>query len=219
MKKISVIVPVYNVDNYLNKCLDSLVNQTYKNLEIIIVNDDSPDNSDRIIKSYKEKYNNIVYIKNKCNSGLSYSRNVGLKKSTGEYIGFVDSDDYIPLDYYENLYKTIEKEQADIVICDINLVYEATGIVSRNTVGTKDNLIIDFVSNGLAASACNKLFKKECISKYEFENGKINEDIAVIIPLIINSNKVVYNENTCYNYVQRNNSIQNSNFSKNVSKE
>ena len=211
-KKISVIVPVYKVEKYLDKCLDSLVNQTYDNLEIIVVNDCSPDNSESIIKKYKSKYKNIVYVKNEKNGGLSFSRNAGIAKSTGEYLGFVDSDDYVPYDYYESLMDSITKDKADIAVCDINIVDEESGSVFRSKCGTKDNDRKTFVDHGLSASVANKLFKKEALL-YEFKVGKVNEDLAVTLPSIIKANKVVYNPVVCYNYIQRNTSIQNSSIS------
>ncbi len=210
--KISVVVPVYNVEKYLDKCLDSLVNQTYKNLEIIIVNDCTKDNSEKIINEYKSKYKNIVYIKNEKNSGLSFSRNAGMKKATGDYIGFIDSDDYVGYDYYESLYKTITENKADIAICDINIVQEETGTINRSKCGSYKNTKESFVNNGLSASAANKLFKRGTIL-YDFEVGKINEDIAVTIPSIIKAKKVVYDSNAVYNYIQRDGSIQNSKLS------
>lgn len=213
--KISVIVPVYNVEKYVEKCLDSLFNQTYKNLEIVIVNDCSTDNSKEIIEKKIKGKKNVIFFSNQENSGLSFTRNVALEKSTGEYIGYIDSDDYIPENYYESLMNTIEKEKADIAVCDMKSVYEMTGQVLRTTCGTKENKKIDFINNGLAASACNKLFKRENISEYQFAVGKVNEDLAVVLPTIIKANKVAYNDETFYNYVQRENSIQNGSFSEN----
>ena len=211
-KKISVIVPVYKVEKYIEKCLDSLVNQTYKNLEIVVVNDCSPDNSEEIIKKFQKKYKNIVYVKNDKNSGLSFSRNNGIKHSTGEYLGFVDSDDYVSLDFYESLMNSIEKEKADIAVCDINLVDEETGSIFRSKCGTKDNDRKAIIDNGLAASVANKLFKREALL-YEFAVGKVNEDLAVTLPSVIKAKKVVYNPSVCYFYIQRNTSIQNSSIS------
>ena len=147
------------------------------------------------------------------NSGLSFTRNEALKKATGDYIGYIDSDDYIPKNYYESLMNTILANKADIAVCDIKSVYEKSGQILRSQCGTNENEKIDFINNGLAASACNKLFKKSIISKYKFSEGKVNEDLAVILPTIINSKKVAYDEKTFYNYVQRENSIQNSHLS------
>ncbi len=210
--KISVIVPVYNTAKYLDKCLDTLLNQTYSNLEIIIVEDCSKDNSKELLKSY-EKYENIKIIYNEKNSGLSYSRNMGVRNATGEYIGFIDSDDYVELNYYETLMNSIKENNSEIAICDIKIVYEKTLMeqLSKCYTGNEFNLI-NVINNGLAASACNKLFKKSIISKYTFEVGRVNEDLAVVIPSVVEAKKISYAK-TYYYYVQRGGSIQNSEFS------
>ena len=122
--KLSVIIAVYNTEKYIVKCLDSLLNQTYKNIELVVINDCSTDNSLKILKKYFKKYSNIILIDNKQNKGLSYSRNVGLKNASGEYIGYIDSDDYVDSDYYEKLMKAIIKEKSDVAIADMKIVYE-----------------------------------------------------------------------------------------------
>ena len=211
-KKISVIVAVYNTEKYIEKCLNSLLNQTYQNLEIIVVEDGSTDNSKEVLKKYSHN-DKIKLIYNKKNSGLSYSRNVGLENATGDYIGYIDSDDYVDLDYYEKLMQAIIDNKADIAICDMKIVDEETNteVISKCCNSDKFN-VYNVVNNGLAASACNKLFKKELISKYKFAEGKVNEDIAVVIPTIVEAKKISY-ANTYYYYVQRGGSIQNSSFS------
>ena len=115
---ISVIIPVYNVEKYLKKCIDSVINQTYTNLEIILVSDTSPDNCEKICDDYAEKDSRIKVI-HKEKNGLSAARNAGIDIASGKYIGFVDSDDYIALDMYELLYKNILKENADISACGL----------------------------------------------------------------------------------------------------
>ena len=114
-EKITVIVPVYNVENYLNKCLDSLINQTYKNLEIIVINDGSTDNSGEICQEYAQKDNRIIYVEQE-NGGLSDARNAGLERMTGSYVTFVDSDDWVEPDYVEVLHNKLIGYQADIAI-------------------------------------------------------------------------------------------------------
>ena len=126
-EKITVIVPVYNVENYLNKCLDSLINQTYKNLEIIVINDGSIDNSGEICQEYAQKDNRIVYIE-KENGGQSEARNMGLDRMTGSYVAFVDSDDWVELDYVEILYKKITEYQADIAVGNYYSFNESEGM-------------------------------------------------------------------------------------------
>ena len=211
--KLSVIVPVYNTSNYLEKCLDSLLSQDYPNLEVIIVEDCSTDNSREVLEKYKaEEKIKIVY--NKKNSGLSFSRNNGLKHATGKYIGYIDSDDYVDQNYYSKMMDKVINENADLVICDVKTVYEEDKnkeIINRCYNLKKDRL--GFINTGLAASACNKVFKRELIEKYEFSVGKVNEDLAVVLPAIVNANKVLYAENIYYYYIQRNGSIQNSRFS------
>jgi len=212
--KLSVIVPVYNTSKYLEKCLDSLIIQDYPNLEIIVVEDCSTDNSREILEKYKSQ-ENIKIVYNKKNSGLSYSRNNGLKHATGKYIGYIDSDDYVDSNYYSTMMNKAIDEQADLVICDIKTIYEKENnkeIINRCYNLKKDKL--GFINTGLAASACNKVFKRELIEKYEFSVGKVNEDLAVVLPAIVNANKVSYVENIYYYYIQRSGSIQNSRFSK-----
>ncbi|MCI5552659.1 MAG: glycosyltransferase [Tenericutes bacterium] len=212
--KISVIVSVYNTEKYIEKCLDSLLNQTYSNIEIVVINDCSTDGSLKILKKYAKKYDNMILIENKENKGLSYSRNVGLEKATGEYIGYIDSDDYVDSTYYEQMMKAIKKEKSEIAIADMKIVYEDGSFpdyVSKGCNGEVNTLNI--IKNGLAASACNKLFKREIIEKYKFSEGKLNEDLAVILPSIVAAKKISYVENNNYYYVQHTGSIQNSRFS------
>lgn len=139
MKKVSVIIPIYNVDQYLTKCLESVINQTYKNLEIICVNDCSSDNSYTILEEYFQKDNRIKIIYREKNGGLSAARNSGLDVATGEYIYFIDSDDWIGLDYIDGMVKAIEKANTDIVLntniqsVDKNIITPFNGIdIQRN---------------------------------------------------------------------------------------
>ena len=121
--KVSIIVPVYNVEKYIDKCLDSLVNQTLKDIQIIIVNDGSKDDSIKIIKEYQEKYGNKIKYLEKENGGLSDARNYGIPYAEGEYIAFLDSDDYIEKNAYEEMYNIAKKEEADMVECDFYWEY------------------------------------------------------------------------------------------------
>lgn len=210
-KKISVIVAVYNTEKYLDRCIESLLNQTYKNIELVIVEDCSTDSSRKLLKKYKENKNIKVFY-NRENRGLSYSRNYGLKKSTGDFIGYIDSDDYVEPDYYEKLMSSIKDNKSDIAICDIKLVDEQTNKIQRCKCYANDFDVYSVVNNGFAASACNKLFKRKNIEKYPFAEGKVNEDIAVVIPTVIQAKKISYAD-TCYFYVQRGGSIQNSKLS------
>ena len=123
MPLISVIVPIYNVEKYLDRCVDSIINQTYKNLEIILVDDGSPDNCPQMCDDYAKKDSRIKVV-HKENGGLSDARNVGMEVATGEYVSFIDSDDYISLDFYETLLETIVDNDSDIVECGVVKFYE-----------------------------------------------------------------------------------------------
>ena len=127
--KVSVVVPVYNVEKYLDKCFNSLVKQTLKDIEIIVVNDGTKDNSQDIIDKYVKKYKNIKAYK-KTNGGLSSARNYGIKKCTGEYIAFLDSDDYVEYDMYEKLYNKAISEDFDITVCNVNYIYSSYDMYS-----------------------------------------------------------------------------------------
>ena len=213
-KLITVIVPCYNIEKYIERCIESIEKQTYKNIEIIAVDDCSNDSTMEKLKSMQEKYKNLQVYQNEKNSGAAYSRNFAIKKAKGEYIGFIDSDDYIVENYYEQLITNAEKENADIAVTDIQLVYEEDTqppilVKACNEEVTKINL----VNNGLAASPCNKIIKKELIEKFLFLEGKINEDVASILPILIHSKKSVYVEGIKYFYVQRENSVQNTDVS------
>ncbi len=207
---ISVIIPVYNVEKYLDKCFETLLNQTYNNIEFIFVNDCSTDNSEKIIKTYQKQDQRIIYLKNKTNKGAGYSRNQGLDKAKGEYIGFIDPDDYISLNFYEKLITEMIKEKSDLGITDIKVTYEDTKEEITAKAYDKELTKLNIVNTGLAASSCNKLFKKELIKQYKYEVGKMNEDVAVVIPAIINAKKITYCEDVYYYYLQRGNSTQNA---------
>ncbi len=211
-KLISIIIPCYNVEKYIEECVESVEKQTYKKIEIIAVDDGSKDKTVEILKKLQKKYSNLTVYQNEKNRGAAYSRNFALKKAKGDYIGFIDSDDYIVEDYYEKLMKRAQEENADIAVADIEIVYEPS-ITKRNPLlikacNGKVNKL-NFVNNGIAASPCNKIFKKELITKYPFLEGKINEDIASILPSLIKAEKVCYVEDLKYFYRQRENSVQN----------
>lgn len=206
---ISVIVPVYNVEKYLRKCLDSLVNQTLKNIEIIIVNDGTKDNSQEIINEFKEKYKNIKsYIKE--NSGLSSARNYGLEYANGDYIAFVDSDDYIELDMYEKMYKKAISNNFDLVVCDLKYIYPkkeklAYSNISEDIIG-KDNLKKEMIK--IYPAAWNKLYKKDLFNKkIRFKEKVWFEDVEFIYRLFPYINNIGVIREPLYNYLQRDGAI------------
>lgn len=217
--KLSVIVPVYNTCKYLKKCLDSIINQTYKDIEIIIVNDGSKDNSEDIIKEYLNKYKDkIVYIKQK-NNGQGSARNNGLKHAKGEYIGFVDSDDFIEKDMYEKMIKIAEKNNSDIVICAINDYYEKNNLSCSTYLSLKQNVEVKEAIMNSIPSVVNKIYKRELIVNNKiFFNEKIwYEDFPYSIQLVMESKIINYINEPLYNYYHRvKSTMHNENISKNL---
>ena len=206
--KVSVIVPVYNVEKYLTKCLDSLVSQTLKDLEVIIVNDGSPDNSQEIIDMYTKKYANMhSYLKE--NGGLSDARNYGIKKATGEYIAFLDSDDYVTNDMYEKMYFKAKEKDYDMVVCDINYVYDDH--IKRVGSGIKeDTTDIKKIYCTIHPAAWNKIFKKELLQNIEFKKGVWFEDVEFIYRLLPDIKSIGVVHEAFNQYVQREGSITNT---------
>ena len=150
---ITVVIPIYKVEQYLDKCIQSIINQTYKNLQIILVNDGSPDNCGKICDEYALKDNRIEVI-HKINGGLSDARNVGIGRAKGKYIGFVDSDDYIEKDMYENMYNLLEERNADVCICNFYNVIENNNIIKNPNNGIQEYNKIDMYSTYIS----NKIF-------------------------------------------------------------
>ena len=211
--KISVIVPVYNVEKYLNKCIESIVNQTYRNLEIILVDDGSPDNCPQMCDEWAKKDDRIIVI-HKENGGLSDARNKGLDIATGEYIGFVDSDDWIDLDLYECFVSKFKKNNASIIACNVVKVYEDKIEKNINEV-KKEVYNVEEALNELIhgrtfrAVVWNKLYHKNTINKIRFPYGKTHEDEFFTYKVLSNANKLIYVPNKFYYYRQRSGSIMN----------
>ena len=214
-EKITVIVPVYNVENYLNKCLDSLINQTYKNLEIIVINDGSIDNSGEICQEYAQKDNRIVYIE-KENGGQSEARNMGLDRMTGSYVTFVDSDDWVELDYVENLYKKITEYQADIAVGNYYSFNEAEGMYYFHIFGDScyekvyDNVSIfenlyesQEMKSFALISVWGKLYKADLLKHLRFDIGKLGEDGYLNQKIYLLAEKTIYLNKGLYAYRQR----------------
>ena len=178
---ISVIVPIYNVEDYLDRCVDSIINQTYKNLEIILVDDGSPDNCPKMCDDYA-KIDNRIKVVHKENGGLSDARNAGMKVATGEYVSFIDSDDYVSLDFYETLLQTMIDNDSDIVECGVVKFYENGKfdeysddqmIKNFNTVDGLEGLINE---NSFHQYVWNKLYKSSIALDIPYEVSKLNED-------------------------------------------
>ncbi len=215
-KLISVIVPVYNVESYLEKCVDSIRNQTYKNLEIILVDDGATDNSGVLCDKIAKKDDRIkVYHKE--NGGLSDARNYGVKKATGEFIGFVDSDDYIDREMYEKLFEAISRENADVAECNFKFIYpnKVTRYVNEQyyMVLDRDGYVSEYINmDKIFGSAWTKLIKKDLAKNIDFPKGKLYEDGFYSLDLMRMAKKFVIFDTPCYNYVMRKNSITNSKF-------
>ena len=203
-KKLSVIVPVYNTEEYLKKCLDSLVHQTYNNLEIIVINDGSTDNSMDIISSYKKKYSNIV-VYTKENSGVSDTRNYGIKKSTGEFITFIDSDDFVETDLYQVCMEYIEKKDLDILMFDF--VNDKNGKIYDSSLIDYYDKCEMYLKN--TPNPWNKVFKKSLWNdnKIGFPTGIWYEDLATIPIFYLFTSKIDYLPIKKFHYVIRESSI------------
>lgn len=211
MAKVSVIVPVYNVEKYLEKCLDSLVNQTLKDIEIIIVNDGSPDNSQEIIDKYVKKYSNIKAYQ-KENGGLSDARNYGIKLATGDYIAFLDSDDYVRTDMYKKMYEKAVGGNFDMVVCDINYIFENSDEVQRAYSNLKtDTTDIKKVMLNIYPAAWNKIFKRKLFQTgIEFKKGVWFEDVEFIYRMLPHVKTIGVIHEPFNQYLQREGSITKS---------
>ena len=206
MPKVSVIVPVYNMEKYITRCLTSLVNQTLDDLEIILVNDGSKDNSEQIIRQFKKDYKNIIYVK-KENGGLSSARNFGLIYATGEYVAFLDSDDYVDKTLYQKMYEKAKATNSDYVECDFIWKYSDH---EKIDVGYRYKDKKEMFEKARVV-AWNKLIKREIIinKKIEFPVGLYYEDIEFFYKLLPYINSFAFVEEPLIYYVQRDNSIVN----------
>lgn len=189
MVDISIIVPIYNASKYLKKCLDSLVNQTKKELEFILINDGSTDDSESIIKSYED--DRIKYFK-RSNHGIGKTRNFGINKSTGKYIMFLDSDDYLKADACEVLYKRIEKEKLDVVVCDFyrvnsNVLEEKINDFKNTSLKDNPKLLLD-----INLAPWNKIYRNDLIKddKIKFMEDLKYEDAPFVALALLKSKKI-----------------------------
>ena len=215
---ISVIVPVYNVEEYLDRCVESIVNQTYKNLEIILVDDGSTDNSFDKCDEWRDKDNRIVVI-HKENGGQASARNEALKVANGELIGFVDSDDYIDIAMYEKLFKCLEENDCDIVECTKinfdNQSEKSSAVGSgRVIVFSRKEAVNDFIEEKhLKCTVWNMLVKSVIAKNVMFDEGKTHEDILWPYRAFMRAEKIAYYDYELYYYFQRPNSTMNANYS------
>lgn len=209
---LSIIIPVYNVEKYLEKCLKSVFKNLPIKTEVIIINDGSPDNSEEMIKKYIKKHKEIKYIK-KDNGGLSSVKNVGLKEAKGKYIIFLDSDDYVSSNMYSTMLKKIIDTDADLVYCDVLMIYENNTVQYVKMQNTNySEPLMQILDNNLMAASWNKIVKRKLYDNLEFPEGLNNEDVAVSPQLFLKAKKIEYIPSPFYKYVQRSGSIQNSGF-------
>lgn len=190
MAKVSIIVPVYNTAKYLDKCINSLLNQTLEDIEVIIINDGSPDNADKVINSYKDK--RIKYIK-KANEGIGKTRNLGIEESTGEYLMFIDSDDYIGLDCTEKMYNRAKKDNLDIVIS--NYFEDRDGVITEIKFPSFPDSSLEEcpeLLNKVNLGPCNKIYKRELFEdkNNRFEENLKYEDAPFVCKLLCNAKKI-----------------------------
>lgn len=212
MMKISVIVPVYNVENYLRKCLNSLVNQTLQEIEILVINDGSKDGSQKIIDEFQQKYPSKIISFSKENGGLSDARNFGLDRATGEFIGFVDSDDYVSETMFEEMYDLAKKHTAEMVICNLQKVDENGNVTQKLTqipnMPEKIDLGENFsVFSDISYFACNKIFRKDLFREKRFKKGIHFEDIQLIPQLLLKCTTLAQTQHYHYQYLERSDSI------------
>ena len=216
MQIISIIVPIYNVEKYLPQCLDSIINQTYKNLEIILIDDGSTDNSGKICDKYKLLDNRIIVI-HKSNGGLSDARNTGIKIATGDYISFVDSDDFIDKNMYTILFQKINTTNADIIWYN-HYNYQSSNEISKSSIFVqekqyllpKDNYKFqyDLLNKYHLIGYCwNKLYKKSIFNSILFPYNRKCEDGFILISLLNKANNIICIPNTLYYYRNTPNSL------------
>ena len=218
MDLISVIVPVYNVEAYLDRCIESIVNQTYQNLEIILVDDGSPDNCPAMCDSWAAKDSRIRVI-HKENGGLSDARNVGMALATGEYIAFVDSDDYIAPEMYQLLYERMVTDDCDISACGVEMVFEDGSpayLLTRagNCVLEREAAMEAVIQESwLKQPVWYKLYKSKVVRHLLFPVGKCHEDVFWTWQAVASAEKVSVFDTPCYFYVQRSGSIMDEQYS------
>lgn len=203
MPKFSVIIPVYNVEKYLDRCISSVTKQTYKEFEIILINDGSKDNSGTICDEYAKKDKRIKVIHQE-NAGVSTARNVGIKNAFGDYIIFVDSDDFIEINMLEKLNNIIEKNQVDCVIYNLNNIIDSGFIAEEELI----DCMIKLIKSEIVNSPCNKVYKRNIIEEYNIQFDKkieIGEDLLFNIIYLSKIKNIYFLNCKLYNYIKENN--------------
>lgn len=200
--KVSVIVAVYKAEEYLSRCLDSLVNQSFEDYEVLLIDDGSPDNSGYICDAYTDQYS-FVHVIHKANGGVASARQCGIDHAQGEYTIHVDADDWVEPDMLESLYRKAKEEDADMVICDyFEIKRKERYITQKPTALTPDAVLRDLLTARLHGSTWNKLIKRDCYQAYNlsFPIGMILEDVYVVCDLCMNNIRVAYLNTAFYHY-------------------
>lgn len=216
MPEISIIVPVYKVEQYINKCVDSILGQTYRDFEVILVDDGSPDGSGRLCDEYAKEDSRVRVI-HKPNGGLSDARNAGIDVARGHYIGFVDGDDYIAADMYQVLHEAIVKANAQLAICGIYDVYGDEPLKKKPNFYEELNreqatkLILE--GNIISVHAVNKLYERQIFQTLRYPVGKYHEDSYIILDVLSQCSRIAVDSRQRYYYVHREGSINTENFS------
>ena len=222
-KKVSVIIPVYNVSGYLDKCIKSVVDQTYKNLEIILVDDGSTDNSPEICDGYAERDDRIKVVHKK-NGGLSSARNAGLDVAKGDYVSFIDGDDSLEKDAVAVMLNEAVKQSSQIVMMKMRNVSEGeilkpteqSGSVLSKRIENRA-FIKDICTYKSSCSCCDKLFDRKIFDAYRFREGRNNEDLLLLGMILLENDYDIYCvDYTGYNYLRRDQSITHSGFGKSI---
>lgn len=209
---IDVVIPVYNVEKYIDRCMESVINQTYKDLKVILVDDGSTDRSGAICDEYARRYKNVTAY-HKANGGLSSARNYGIEKSTAEIVTFVDSDDFVHRDYLKRLLIAMEKAGADMIISGLTDVWD-NSVINEPV----DDEVVEvpelgevirrvFAQENIDVSSCAKLYKRSLFENIRYPEGEIYEDMKVIIKLLEAADKVAVTSYSGYYYYQREGSI------------
>ena len=205
MNKVTIIIPVYNAYNTIDRCIKSIINQTYKNIEVLLINDGSKDKSLEKLKEYEKKYD-YIYVIDKKNEGVAKTRNLGIKKATGDYIAFIDNDDYIDSDYIERFLNLIIEENSDVAIGGFKRVNEDGKILYKkklkDTYWSRYNIITPWA----------KLYKREFLikNKIQFFNYGIGEDVYFNVLLYSKNPKTIITEYSGYNWLYNEQSVSNT---------
>jgi len=208
MPKVSVIVPVYNVESYLKRCLDSLVSQTLEDIEIIIINDGSTDGSQDIINEYLEKYSKKIKVFQEKNNGMGSARNYGIENAAAEFIAFVDSDDYVKIDFLEKLYNKAISDDFDLVTCDVSAAYPKDQVFISSGIDKDIKNNLKLYMNNIYPVIWNKLYKREIFDKgLRFKEGVWYEDVEFLYRLYPVIKNIGYVQEDLYYYLQRQGSI------------